>query len=282
MSCNNEKVEKEYYNTGQLLSEFYLENGKKDGLFRSYYKNGKLKVVHNYKNDKRIDSSIYYYKQPKQKVKLIEYIINDSIKKLVYYDSIKPYIERKGKYLSNTIFIGKWSFYKNNKLDKIIEFKKINNDSHINQDWYYDDDGKLIGGNHFQLIHRDTTLLKEELNTFLNLVSPYFKRGTSKIVACISNSDTVDFNFNFSNEEKMKLACYQDFNTLKRKRKIAYLDYNYVTEVSKKFKTPGKKIVKGIIYEYLIKDRDSLGLEAAIENARKMYFEIPVFVKDSV
>jgi len=45
-------VKKEYYDTGQLLSEVTYKNFRRHGPYKEYYKNGKLKVETTFQNGK--------------------------------------------------------------------------------------------------------------------------------------------------------------------------------------------------------------------------------------
>ena len=39
-----------YYETGELKSEWFEINGKKNGEYKQYYENGQLKKIYNYIN----------------------------------------------------------------------------------------------------------------------------------------------------------------------------------------------------------------------------------------
>ena len=47
------ELKREYYSSGELLSEVYMINGKKEGVSKNYYKNGQIEVITNYVNDKK-------------------------------------------------------------------------------------------------------------------------------------------------------------------------------------------------------------------------------------
>ena len=41
------EVKRTYYSTGELRSEWFEVNEKKEGEYKSYHKNGKLKAIYN-------------------------------------------------------------------------------------------------------------------------------------------------------------------------------------------------------------------------------------------
>ena len=55
------EVVRTYYNTGKLLSEVYMVNGKKNGIYKKYYKNGQLDTICSYTDDKKNGEYKSYY-----------------------------------------------------------------------------------------------------------------------------------------------------------------------------------------------------------------------------
>jgi antitoxin component YwqK of YwqJK toxin-antitoxin module len=49
------EVKRMYYPTGELKSEVFIINGKKNGERKSYHENGQLKTICNYVNDKKLN-----------------------------------------------------------------------------------------------------------------------------------------------------------------------------------------------------------------------------------
>ena len=45
------EVKRTYYETGELESEVFLLNGKKNGEYKSYRENGQLESISSYNND---------------------------------------------------------------------------------------------------------------------------------------------------------------------------------------------------------------------------------------
>jgi len=52
IGCDSTEVRKEFYNSGELRDEYYVEKGQLNGPYKTYYKNGVLKAQLNFKNDK--------------------------------------------------------------------------------------------------------------------------------------------------------------------------------------------------------------------------------------
>lgn len=50
---------------GQIVSEYYVKNGKLEGVCKDYYKNGQLSSEENYKNGKLEGLSKWYYENGK-------------------------------------------------------------------------------------------------------------------------------------------------------------------------------------------------------------------------
>ncbi|GEM_PF-1132110 len=286
VSCSKKEHKIVYYNSGELLSEYYLENNKLNGIYKEYYRNGNLKETHNYKNDIRIDSSIYYYKEPQKNIRKIENHISDSISKLIFYNyKANKLIKSEGMSYKDSILIGKWKYYINGILIRVSEYKNIENKTYLNQEWDFNVNGDTICLSTFFKITKnvkDTLKLNQEFVSIVHVRCPYYKLEDSKILVCLPNSETKKMNKDFSNIKELGYKCFKDFKTTKIKVSTEDVNTKHLSRITKKFKTPGEKLVRGIIYEYLVKEKDSIGLDRALENAHKMYFEIPVFVKDSV
>ena len=41
-------VEREYYPSGELMSEVFVNNGIREGEYKDYYENGQICVIYNY------------------------------------------------------------------------------------------------------------------------------------------------------------------------------------------------------------------------------------------
>ncbi len=82
------ELRRQYYLTGELYSEVFIINGKKEGQFRSYYPNGTLCIICNYVNGK-INGEYKQYHQNGQLNVISNY--NDDLdlkfNRKIYYDN---------------------------------------------------------------------------------------------------------------------------------------------------------------------------------------------------
>ncbi len=228
-----------------------------------------------------IDSAkLSYFEKPKNQLGLIEFYFDNRKYDLIFYSN--GGIDAKG-YSKENMPIGKWKKYSVEGDLNIIEFTSINGISYKNQIWSLDKAMDTIGGSYFNLTYRDTIELSEDLKLLVSVPISYYENRITKIMACIPTDNSPDFNNDYSNKSEINQACSYDIETSEVNKKNVFVDnYNRAAVIQKKFKTSGRKLVRGIIYEYLVKEKDSLGLDKALENAHKMYFEIPVYVKDNV
>ena len=262
-----------YFKNGNIKEKLYLGNNVFDSL--------PIEIIGEEKIE--IDSAkvCFFNDSTNRKIGSIDLFYDNRQKTIVYY--LNGVIGREG-FSQDTLATDEWKYYsKEGVLETITEFKIIKGKSYVNQEWYLDKIGDTIGGYFFKPMYKDTITLNSSLKAFILLSATFNKHEKSKIMVCTSNLDSIDFNEDFSNEDDIALTCAYDMETNKdNKNLIKGIDYNLSAIIQKKIKTLGKKRVRGIIYEYLVRDKDSLGLDKALENAHKMYFEIPVFVKDSI
>ena len=70
VSCSNESIRIEYYESGQIRSEVTIKNGKKNGKAVYYYENGDKKQEGFFVNDKLSGVLISYYENGNVNIKL--------------------------------------------------------------------------------------------------------------------------------------------------------------------------------------------------------------------
>ncbi|MEE9407594.1 MAG: hypothetical protein V3V28_05915, partial [Polaribacter sp.] len=277
-SCGNQKQKfnnnAKYYDSGNIKEKWFFGKMIFDSIS---YQDTDLKNI-------LIDSTkVLYFDNHKNTIGGITFYFQKKHKTLVFY--LNGVLGREGYAIKDSLAIGIWKHYnRDGKLKSYSQFKNIKGKSYLNQNWHHNKDGDTIGGYYFNMpyIKGDTIKLSEEFKFFVQVPVPYFQ-DKSKILVCTSASDTLNFNSDFSNKGNVPESCAYDIETNSDDMKFAPdIKHSHASMTFKKFKTPGNKLVRGIIYEYLVKEKDSLGLEKALENAHKMYFEIPVFVKDSV
>jgi len=274
--CTQQKTKSNrtsYFEDGNIKEKWIYDSV----IFDSISKNINI----GYLKSKKIDSTrLEYFQKPNNKLKKIDFYFDNETYFIEVYDSGKIKVEGL---LKNGLRVGKWKKYAINGITYISELRIINGKSFVNQGWAINKDKDTIGGYSYDILYKDTIKLNETLKVLVYLQNSWYKNKKTKIMACISASDTIDFNEDFSNSDEFNKACSYDIETNKVNEKFINVgNYNRASFIHKDFKSPGKKLVRGIIYEYLVKEKDSLGLDKALENAHKMYFEIPVFVKDSI
>ncbi len=273
-SCS--KIKKEFYDNGSIKREYHLKNSNYDGTYKEYYSNGNLKLLHSYKNGKLIDSSLFYDEKISSKIDFIRYYNNDSIKEIVFENGV---IQKEGFINKENIAVGKWNFY-NEKglLDIIREYKIINGEQYLNQSWYLNGKGDTIYGGNFSKIDivKDTISLLEPFRAVAYLYVPLFEEENSQAIVCLPYEDEVNFDENFANDGKIRLDTFFNLKRdIKNKQWFPNNNPNYTVVFGKKFKTSGKKIIRGYILEYYENNKDIIRREE-----RKIYFEKEVYVKN--
>lgn len=275
ISCKEKNLYKpKYFNNGNISERFFVDNSI---LNENYFNPKDISI-----DEITLDSARVYYSETKNgTLKKIDFYYNNNQKQVVFQNN--GMILRFGL-IKDEKPIEKWNFYNDGKLELTREYKIIKGKPYSNQEWFFNKNQDTIyAGFFFRFVAKsDTIIINKDYNIIVNLQEPFYKNLKSKILLCLSKPDSQDFNYDFSNEEVINKRCAFDFESLKVGKKGESINYAHVSNNYKSFNTLGKKIIRGIIYEYLVKEKDSLGLDKALENAHKMYFEIPVYVKDSI
>lgn len=141
-SCS--KREKKYFDNGNLKAEYQVnDEGVLEGEFISYYKNGHMKSIDLYRNNIKVDSTIVYDSLEPNKKKLVIFhnkLSLDSIYSKNYEDgevTSEGFVYKSQK-------TGKWKYYKNKRLEKVLQYKNINGTQYLNQGWFFDNNGDSI------------------------------------------------------------------------------------------------------------------------------------------
>ena len=282
VSCSN-GINREYYPTGELHKEYKVVDGKMNGVYKEFYKKGNIKLKHIFESGQKKDSSVYYYKTPEDKIKFIRYWLTDSNTKEVNF-SIKGEIESEGFLIYDSIRLGKWNYYKNNKqLYKTQEYRIVNGKSYVNQEWHMNRAGDTLNyGNFFSIVYnKDTVLVGEPIKGIAYLDVPLFKGKESEIVVVVSAKGSTDFNEDFSNMDKVELKIFDNLKKDSKNQRF-FQDYKdkfeHTAAFGKTFQTAGDKILRGYILEYY---ETSSRNDSIRREERKMIFEKEIYVKDS-
>jgi len=279
ISCN--EIKKEYYGNGTVWKESYLKNGKLNGIYREYYENGNLRLIHHYSNGKNIDSSTYFYPKTNENVRIKKYWFrNDSYYKKEFYPNGR--IKEEGIVLDSNIRIKKWKFYNNNGvIEEIREYKRIEGKTYLNQSYNLKRNGDTLyyGSNFVRiLLSKDTVKLNEPLRVVVFLMSGLFKTEESEIRVLLPINKK--FTKDFSNQDIIELQTFNNLSidTINQKW---YKDSNYkMTSIfGKWFDSIGSKNIRGYVSEFYKKEPTKK--DSSIMEERRIYFDFPIYVKDS-
>lgn len=130
ISCTDKDIVKEYLSTGELIKEYQVENGLKNGFYREYHKNGNLRFEGVYINGKPSKDSKFYYE-------------NGDLLCETFLDSCYKYQEdgsiMKGIVKENRM-VGWWKlFYPNNSNEYYLKefIKTPESDTYENQNIFF-------------------------------------------------------------------------------------------------------------------------------------------------
>ncbi len=275
-SCNN--VSKEYYENGMLKKEYTKSNGVLHGVYKEYYRNGNIKLKHNYDLGVLKDSSLYFLKDV-NKIDFIRFWSDSvGIKQIEYYPNGN--LEKYG-YVNDKFFkIGKWNFYnENGHLDVIRQYKIIDGNHHLNQEWKLNVKGDTLytGSKYFDIQVMDDTISKgEQFLAAAFLRAQLYKDKPSEILVCLPNGEKDNFNKDFSNIREIKLDTFYNLHhDVKNQKNFEGFHKSYSVAFGKRFsEITGKRDIRGFIQEYY-KEGDSIF-------STKMYFDIPIYIKDTI
>ena len=76
-SCDNTRIERTYYDNGNIESEYQALNGIENGYYKKWHKNGNISISCTYKNGAKHGYYEQYYESGK--VDFIAYLINDEM-----------------------------------------------------------------------------------------------------------------------------------------------------------------------------------------------------------
>ncbi len=244
--CKNDLEKKvEYYPNGKVYREYFVNSKNEyEGEFTQFNEDGTYFKKGYIKNDKFIDSVIFF---EENKISCIEYKKDSDTVFLKYFDNEK--IHSSG-YELNNIKIGKWSFYKDNKISNVIQYIDLCGTEYLNQGWFYDNNGDLdLKKSHFiEILDLKKTYKINEPIKFKMKYNSLWKNNSFSIAEFHTKVDN-----NFCNLKKIK--------------KDALLSKEHVFVFSISFAEKGKKNIRGVIGEVLEKNDNKV---------RELFFDIPI------
>lgn len=280
-SCKN--IQKEYYKSGALKKEFSTKDGKLHGTYKEYFENGKLKQIHNYSKGKNVDSSLYFYPNTNENVSVIKYWQeNKNYYQKEFYPNGK--IKKEGMVHDSIILINEWKFYnKEGNLNEIKEYKNIAGKTYLNQTYNLNNKGDTLeyGTNNIEIkLSKDTVKLNEPFRATAFLRARFFKDKNSYISVYLSHGAS-QFNKDFSNQNIIKKDTFYNLSidTVNQKW-YRDIDYNRLVVFGKWFDTIGSKSVRGYVSEFY--ERDITKKDSSVMKEVRTYFDIPVYVTDSI
>jgi hypothetical protein len=168
ISCNGEKHEKIYYESGKIKSEYYKnKQGKLNGVMINYYENGDTMTIKTWENGVQVGKELEYYKNNKIKAEFIFEKGKPNGEFIIYY--ISGNINTTGKLINDKIS-GTLLDYYDSKDKKVL--KKTN---YIN----FHDTERLVGWVEY---NEDGTVKNEESRIILKPLADTVSLGDSVVI----------------------------------------------------------------------------------------------------
>ena len=266
INCNHELRQKIVkYKNGKTQSIDYFNSKNAIIKYEKFYISGQLKEIYNFDTVNKSSITKYYNKNgtliSESTVKLLDK--NNCIQTKTVDNLTLTY---KGKVNNNGVKIGWWSvFDKNNNLVSKDQYLIINKERYHNQNIQYNPDGKINYGNsHFVKLSIPDTIPTGR-STWYFSYNPWIDKK-SDIFICIGYGINTDF----SNLKKIRIDTFFS-------KKIN--DRWFGVE----FEKPGKKIIKGFIYERklnVIREINAKHESSLDILSKDVYFEKEVYVKN--
>mgnify|MGYP000910503586 CR=1 FL=1 len=281
-ACNNKQ--KQYYDTGELHEVYRLINGEKEGKYTEYYRNGNTRIIHHYNQGVKVDSSVYFKKEGGVKGK--DFYVNGETTRVLFNPKI--YSKIAGKIDSLERFVGDVNFYnKEGWLEIQKEFLIIEDKPYLNQEKFFDKNGEIVlgEGDYFVITQKqDTTKINKPIiaNGLLISQKSLHENYSSSIKIVLPKTKSVNFNDDFSNVNEVETDTIYDLNIEKKYRELLNIkEGSFPTHAlfGRYYSEVGKQDFRGIIVEYF---NDPNTPDSLKNYERKYYFDIPVYVKDTI
>jgi len=239
----------DYYPNGKVFREYFVnENGKLERKATQYNEDGSIFKTVYFHDDKLIDSTLYY---KNNEIFCIEYHDNSD---LIYTKFIKNGHVKSLGYEKGGKKIGKWKYYKNDKLEKVVEFINLCGVEYANQGWVYKNEDKAgaLKSNNYKIENLRKSYSVNE-NVFFDLeYTPLF--GDFSLSSATTGSE---IDKDFCNINKVALDSILSKN---HKFKFKFI-----------FLTKGNKNIRGFIREFTNRSENN--------QQRKVYFDIPILIE---
>ncbi|WP_127844218.1 toxin-antitoxin system YwqK family antitoxin [Psychroflexus aestuariivivens] len=180
---------------------------------------------------------------------------NDSVEKENYYSNGN--LKSKGLIDKKDQKIGSWKYFDNNgKLNRVVEYKIIENKSFINQDWKLNQKGDTLNNQscYYQLtLEKDTIKLNEPIKVKIDLTAPCFRDRYSETYVILPKDYSINFNEDFSNLDEMDLDTIYNLNSDPELKEKLGLTTNWGKTVifGRYYNSIGPKKLRGILVEFV-------------------------------
>lgn len=259
--CQNNKIEKLYYESGKPKFEVEFSNGLMNGYHKEFHENGNLKTLTYYDNGNISDSIIGYFDNGN--IEFIQFRTN-GIDSIYTFDKKDKFINSKSKVINHQI--NGWRHYFNEKgevISKIEFIDLLEDEPYINQGIYFDDNKNIIDSlSAYYMINVRDTLKANKSYPIKFIYKPTLSKA-SKVYVCYGSG----INENYSNINKIRLDT------------LVLEDFELTTTI--KLSSIGKHNFRGFFYEKYVEYSPSEKNDSLVTistKSNKMYFDFEVFV----
>lgn len=267
-SCSNENCQKSYYKGGSLKTEICYYNDKQYRVTKEYYKSGGIKTIAKFNKGRIVDTIQGFYENGKKE--FIQFKFSNGLDSIYYYRKNNSLLMAKGKIINGRA--SGWVKYYNKKGNKVISCKELlyifdEEKPYINQALYYDKEEKLIvdKSSFYEIKIEDTLKINKEYPIHI------------KYNPSISKESKVFFCYSGKIEDNFKNINYVKLDTL-----ILNNSFNLTTKLT--YSSKGNKNLRGFFLEKfksIEKDNKNDTLVDIKIITNKMYFDIPIYVKEN-
>jgi hypothetical protein len=249
------------------------------------------------RNSSENETVEYYHNNPKI---IFKKIIHKDDFDSVFYFYDNGHLFKEGKQDKNDREFGIWKLYdKDSHLREIREWFITAGKSRINRAWFLNKKGDTLAGrydnnifaqkefkndtlgfrnssyNTFKFLTSDTIKVSQYYYAFANCGSPVLRDYNSKVMIIVDNTNTLKDDFSNLKNVKVDTFYYAKIDTIHKTEFPSY-DLEKVVAFSGKFKSPGKKTIRGYLDEYTTEypeDNKKVRVES------RTYFEKTIYVK---
>lgn len=171
--------------------------------------------------------------------------------------------------------IGRWKYYDSlgNKVSE-TEHIKLANTSYFNQRWQFNRKGDTIGGNYYTFVLSDTIKVKLKSRVYFSLTQPVMSDDSYAYIYLPKGGENLKSDF--SNEYEVKWDTVPNVaEMLTNQEKYKDLKASMIFDLEPI--SVGQKYLRGFVLE-----KDTVAIDTFDFVTRKIYFDIPYYVKNSV